>query len=131
MTLALSVLFELFAGPLASLFGLTGETTKEIIVTCERALRIASIGYLFMGFSVAVQGILQSIRYAFRPLLIALLRLVIFVFPIAFLFTKSENVTEVVWWTFPIAEFLTAVISVFILRDSYKRKIRPLDKNDV
>ena len=128
MTAVLTVLFEILAGPLSSLFGLTGDATKEIIVTCERALRIASTGYIFMGFSVAVQGILQSIRYAFRPLLIALFRLIIFVFPAAFFFTCFDNVTETVWWTFPIAEVLTAIISAFILKDSYKKKIKPLEE---
>ena len=51
----------------------------------------------------------------------------IFVFPIAFLFTRFDNVTEIVWWTFPIAEFLTAIISVFILMNSYKKRIAPLE----
>ena len=51
-----------------------------------------------------MQGITKSVRYALRPLIISLLRLVIFVFPIAYLFTRSSNVTSLVWWTFPIAE---------------------------
>lgn len=123
VTLILTVIFELFANPLASLFGLTGGSTTEIINICAIALRIASIGYIFMGFSVAVQGILQSLGYALRPLIISLFRLVIFVFPIAYLFTLSDNVTNTVWWTFPIAEVLTALISVFILKKSYKEKI--------
>ncbi len=129
VTLIISILFEIFASPLANLFGLAGGTTKEIIEVCITALRISSIGFVFMGISVAIQGILQSIRYALRPLIISLLRLVVFVFPVAYLFTKSENVTEIVWWTFPIAEFLTSIISLFILKDSYNRKIR-LIKND-
>lgn len=32
----------------------------------------------------------------------------------------SHNVTNIVWWTFPIAEVLTAIISIFILKKSYK-----------
>lgn len=77
-----------------------------------------------MGVSVAIQGVLQSISYALRPLIISLLRLVIFVFPIAYLFTQSSNVTSLVWWTFPIAEILTAIISLFILKNSYNKKIK-------
>lgn len=123
VTFVLTLIFEVFAKPLANLFGLTGDTTKEIIETCEIALRISSIGYIFMGFSVAVQGILQSLRYAIRPLIISLLRLVIFVFPISYVFTLSDNVVNIVWWTFPIAEILTALISVFILKKSYKERI--------
>lgn len=131
VTLIISILFELFAYPLANLFGLAGGSTKEIIRVCTIALRISSIGFVFMGISVAIQGILQSIRYALRPLIISLLRLVVFVFPVAYLFTKSENVTEIVWWTFPIAEVLTAVISLFILKNSYNRKIKIIKSDKI
>ena len=121
VTLVISILF---ARPLTNLFGLAGGTTTEIISVCVTALRISSIGFVFMGISIAIQGVLQSIRCALRPLIISLLRLVIFVFPIAYLFTKSENVTNIVWWTFPIAEILTSIISLFILKDSYNKKIK-------
>ena len=127
VTFILTIIFEIFAKPLSSLFALSGGTSKEIIEVCTISLRIASIGYVFMGFSVAVQGILQSLGYAIRPLMISLLRLVIFVFPVAYLFTLSNNVTNIVWWTFPIAEVLTSIISVFILKKTYKEKIAVLD----
>ena len=128
ITFILTIIFEIFAKPLSSLFALSGGTTKEIIEVCTMAIRIASIGYIFMGFSVAVQGILQSLGYAMRPLIISLLRLVIFVFPVAYLFTLSENVTNIVWWTFPIAEVLTGIISAFILKRIYKEKIAVLEE---
>lgn len=126
VSLIITVLFEIFASPISKLFGLAGGSTTEIIKVCTYALRIASIGYIFMGFSIAVQGILQSLGYAIRPLIIALFRLVIFVFPVAYLFTLSDSVTYIVWWTFPIAEVLTAIISIFILKDSYKKKVKTL-----
>ena len=124
VTLIISILFEVFAYPLANLFGLAGGKTKEIIKVCTIALRISSIGFIFMGISVAIQGILQSIRYALRPLIISLLRLVIFVFPVALLFTRSSDVVKIVWWTFPIAEVLTSIIALLILKNSYNRKIK-------
>lgn len=124
VTLIISILFEVFTYPLANLFGLAGGETKEIIKVCTIALRISSIGFIFMGISVAIQGILQSIRYALRPLIISLLRLVIFVFPVALLFTRSSDVVKIVWWTFPIAEVLTSIIALLILKDSYNRKIK-------
>jgi putative MATE family efflux protein len=131
VTLILTAIFEIFARSIANLFGLTGGTTTEIIDICKIALRIASIGYIFMGFSVAVQGVLQSIGYAIRPLVISLLRLVIFVFPIAYFFTLSDNVTNIVWWTFPIAEILTAIVSIFILRKSYKERIENIKETEL
>ena len=131
VVLVISILFEIFAFPLANLFGLAGNTTSQIIDVCTVALRIASIGFVFMGISIAIQGILQSIGYAIRPLVISLLRLVVFVFPIAFFFTKSDNVTEMVWWTFPIVEFLTSIIALFNLKDSYKKKIKNITNDEI
>lgn len=127
VTLSLSIMFEILAHPLSGLFGLSGSSTKEIIDVCTTALRISATGFVFMGVSVAIQGILQSVGYAVRPLIISLLRLVIFVFPTAYLFTLSDNVLNTVWWTFPIAEFFTMLISVFILKKSYKEKINVPD----
>ena len=126
VTLIVTAIFEIAANPLSKLFALSGGSTKGLIPVCEKATRIASIGYVFMGFSVAVQGVLQALRYAFKPFFTALLRLVVFVFPIAYLFTLSSNVTSIVWLTFPIAEFLTAVVSFFMLKNVIKNKIETL-----
>lgn len=131
VTFIITLLFEILAYPLASLFGLAGGSTKEIINVCTKALKISSLGFVFMGFSIAVQGILQSINFAGRPLLISFLRLVIFVFPLAYLFTLSDNVVNIVWWTFPIVEILTAIISVFILKSSYNLKIKNIKESKI
>lgn len=96
VTLIISIAFEISAYPLAKLFGLASDTNKEIINVCTTALKISSIGFIFMSISVAIQSILQSIRYALKPLIISLLRLVIFVFPLAYSFTKSNNVTTII-----------------------------------
>lgn len=125
--LAVTVLFEIIAQPLSKLFALSGNSTAELIKVCEKATRIASIGYVFMGFSIAVQGILQAFRYAFKPFFTAFCRLILFVFPIAYLFTFSQNAVDVVWWTFPIAEFLTAIISFVILKQTLKCKLHNMD----
>lgn len=84
-----------------------------------------------MGISVAIQGVLQSIGYAIRPLIITLLRLVIFVFPIAYFFTLTENVTTLVWWTFPISELLTVIVSFIILKKSYNERISPIKNESI
>ena len=94
VSLIITLLFELLAHPLSQLFGLSG-STQEMINICSTALHIASLGFVFMGISVAIQGVLQSIGYAIRPLMIALLRLVIFLFSnsLLFYFDKKCNNT--------------------------------------
>lgn len=127
VSLVITILFEIIARPLAKLFVLSNTSSLELIDVCEKAIRIASLGYIFMGFSVASQGVFQALRYSLKPLFTALLRLVIFVFPIAYLFTLSSNVMEIVWWTFPIAELLTAVISIILLKKVIKKCINVME----
>lgn len=126
-TFALTVLFELIARPLSSLFALSGGASTVLVDVCATATRIASIGYVFMGFTVAVQGVLQALGYAGKPLVLSFLRLIAFVFPVAYLFTLSENVLNLVWWTFPIAEVLTCIFAVIFLRQAIKNKIEKLE----
>lgn len=118
----ITVLFQILARPISNLFGMaSGGSSDEVIAVCTTAMHIATIGYVFMGISVAIQGVLQAFRESLRPMLISFLRLIIFVLPIAYLFTLSENSVNLIWWTFPIAEALTAVISVIFLRQAMKR----------
>lgn len=56
----ITIILQLFAYPLSSLFGLAGTSSKEIVSVCTLALRIASLGFVFMGISISIQGILQS-----------------------------------------------------------------------
>lgn len=121
--LIITVLFELTATPLSMLFSLSGGASAALVGVCARATRIASLGFVFMGFSVAVQGVLQALGYAARPLILSLLRLVIFVFPTAYLFTLSGSVLDTVWWTFPIAEVLTSVFALIFLNRAKQRNI--------
>lgn len=127
VSLVITILFEIIARPLAKLFALSNTSSLELIDVCEKAIRIASLGYIFMGFSVASQGVFQALRYSLKPLFTALLRLIIFVFPVAYLFTLSTNVMNIVWWTFPIAELLTAVISMILLKEVIKKRINVME----
>lgn len=127
VSLVITILFEIIARPLAKLFALSNTSSLELIDVCENVIRIASFGYIFMGFSVTSQGVFQALRYSLKPLFTALLRLSIFVFPIAYLFTLSTNVMNIVWWTFPIAELLTAVISIILLKKVIKKCINVME----
>ena len=125
-SLFITILFEIIAVPLSRLFALSGGSSAALVDVCAKATRIAGLSFVFMGFNVAVQGVLQALGYAVKPLVTAFLRLVVFVFPVAYLFTLSGNVLNLVWWTFPIAEVCTCFISALFLRQAYKDKIENL-----
>lgn len=128
VALCITILFESLAVPLANLFGMaSGESGGEITGTVVTAIRIASIGYVFMGISIAVQGILQALRYAVSPLIISALRLMIFVFPIVWLLTLTGNPQLFVWWAFPISEICTAAVSILLCITTYRKKIKTMN----
>ncbi len=126
VTFIITVLFEIMAQPLSKLFALSGGSSEVLVDICAKATRIAGLSFVFMGFNVAVQGVLQALGYAVKPLITAFLRLVVFTFPVAYVFTLSSNVVDNVWWTFIIAEILTCAVSAVFLRSAVKSKIETL-----
>lgn len=123
VTLIITILFEIIAKPLTRLFALSGGSSVALTDVCAKAVRIASLSFIFMGFNVAVQGVLQAFGSAVKPLLTAFMRLILFALPTAYLFTLSPDVLNAVWWTFPIAEILTCVFSAIFLRLAIKEHL--------
>ena len=77
-----------------------------------------------MAFTIGIQGILQGLRNAVSPLILSLLRLCVFVFPIAYAFTYLKNVVTFVWITFIISEFLTSIISFIVIKKNANVNIK-------
>lgn len=120
----IAIIYEALASQIATIFGLaSGGAGEDIVRVSTYAIRIASISYIFMGFSVGMQGILQGLRYSLRPLLIAFLRLAVFVFPTIYLFTLSPKAEILIWLSFIISEGLTAIITVFVIKGPLKKSL--------
>lgn len=118
-----TILFEIFAIPIASAFGLSGDTME----LCIWAIRIVSLSFVFAGFNVACQAIFQAIDSGLKSLVISFARQIIFVLPIAYIFTKiaiiNFDYAWTVWLTFVIAEVVTCIISVLLLKIDFKKKM--------
>jgi putative MATE family efflux protein len=120
------LIIEGFATPLSRLFGLSG-TTEAL---CVSAMRIISLSFLFAGLNIAFQGIFQALDGGLESLVISLCRQLIFVLPVAYGFSRlaiqSMDLAWTVWLTFPIAEFLSALIGAFFLKNIYQKKVKCL-----
>lgn len=113
---------ELFASPLSSIFGLSGETEQ----LCIYAIRIISLSLIFAGANVAFQGIFQALRSGMESLVISLCRQLIFVLPVAWLLARlglRAEMPSLVWWTFLFAEVVSAAIACVFMRRIRKTKI--------
>lgn len=116
---------EIFAEPLAAIFGLSGETAE----LCVSAIRVISISYLFAGANVAFQGIFQALDSGLESLIISVLRQFVFVVPVAWVFAKfviAGSPIWLIWITFLIAEGLSVAIACLFMRKIYKNEILKL-----
>ena len=121
-----TLVLEIFSVPICSVFKLSGVTE----MLCISAARIISIGFVFAGISIALQGVFQALGCGVASLVISVCRQLIFVLPVAWMFTRfiASNLGNawIVWLTFPIAEIITAAIAVGLMFKIYRDKIAVL-----
>ena len=124
--LAGTVLLELTAEPLCSAFGLSGQTQ----LLCVSAVRIISAGFLFAGISLSLQGVFQALDKGLSSLVISLLRQLVLILPVAWIFSGFVNgdLTNawLIWLTFPVAEIITAIVAVLLMKPAYKKTVKTL-----
>lgn len=116
------ILLEIFAEPLASLFGLSDETAS----LCVLAIRIISTGFLFAGGNIALQGVFQALGCGISSLVVSLLRLCVVVLPLAYLFTTFANAKFLIWLAFPIAELVALLVAVVLMSRANKQIIKQM-----
>lgn len=122
------IVIEIFANPLASIFGLSGETQN----LCISAMRIVSISFIFAGANIAYQGVFQALDSGIESLVISICRQFLFVIPVAWGFAqvvKNSSMDQMwlVWSTFPIAEIITVIIAYIFMKRIRKNKIEVLE----
>lgn len=113
---------EVFASPLIGSFAMSEETEA----LCVLAARIIATSFLFAGGNIAVQGVFQALGCGLNSLIVSLLRLCVVVLPLAWLFTKLENATFMIWWAFPIAELVALAVAAALMVQANNKMIKPM-----
>lgn len=78
---------------------------------------------IIAGINIALQGVFQAVACGGSSLIVSLLRLCVITLPLAYAFTKTSNPDNMVWWAFPIAEAVTAVVTVILMARAKKKVI--------
>lgn len=102
---------EIFALPLVDIFGLSSETAR----LCVLAIRIISLGFVFAGINIALQGVFQALGCGMSSLVVSLLRLCVIVLPLAWWLSGLQNGVNLMWWAFNIAEVAACVAAVCLM----------------
>lgn len=113
------LLFELFSRQIFLLF--TNE--QELLEQGPRALRIMVMMMWLMGVSTMAMGIHQAMGQAKQAFLLAIQRWVLLITPMILILPRIGNLgLDGVWIAFPAADFIAAIVSLIILRYTFKRE---------
>lgn len=117
------LILQIFAHPLAQIFGLT-QVTESL---CVSAIHMISTGFAFAGVNIALQGVFQGLESGNASLVVSLLRLIIIPLPLAWLFSRSSLPTTAVFWAFPIGEATAAAIALVLLKWTLSHRVTSID----
>ena len=117
--LAGAVLLQVFGKQIIGIFDVSTEV-KELSI---QAVRIVTLGYIFVGANVIFQGIFQALGEGIKSLVISAIRLIIVVLPLAYFFTILPNAQNIIWAAFPIAEACGLVVSILFMSRVSKNKL--------
>lgn len=113
-----TVAFEMFPVELLYLF----DAQENMLSIGIPALQIISISFVFAGISMVICAIFQAIDQANDSLFITLLRQLIILLPLTWLFGQTFGL-NMCWWSFPITEIICAMISLYRLKIIQKQKL--------
>lgn len=82
------------------------------------ALRFISLGFIVSAISITISGTLEGLGKGIQSFVISLLRYLLIIVPIAYILSNIWGIYGI-WLAFPITEFLTAIISIFIYKKVY------------
>ena len=78
------------------------------------ALRIIGIHYLIAWFCIVSGTVFQALGKAFFSMIVSIMRELFVLIPAAYILAKLGGL-HVVWWSFPIAEVISLMVSSFFL----------------
>ncbi|MBS6644140.1 MAG: MATE family efflux transporter [Clostridiaceae bacterium] len=92
------------------------------------ALRLISISFLFAGYCIIVGSVFQALGNGIYSLIVSVARQLVCILPLAYLFANNFGLNSV-WYAFPMAEIIAAVLSTVLFRLIYREKIKKLPEH--
>lgn len=86
----------------------------EMLTIGVPALRIIGIHYLIAWFCIVSGTVFQALGKAFFSMIVSIMRQLFVLIPAAYILAKLGGL-HVVWWSFPIAEVISLMVSSFFL----------------
>ncbi len=113
-----TLVFHLFPADLLTMFK-ASDTMQQIGVP---ALRIISVSFIVAGYCIVCGSVFQALGNGVYSLMVSIARQLFVLLPVAYFLSRLGNVNYV-WWSFPIAEMASLVMSTIFLIRIYRKII--------
>ena len=117
--------FMIIPGPLLSIFN----ASPEMLATGIPALRIVGSTFLVAGCCIAMGSVFQALGFGVYSMIVSFARQLLVLLPAAYLLARAGLAAgndSLVWYSFPIAEVMSLVVTLILFRRLYDRIIRPI-----
>ena len=88
-------------------------SNQETVLLGKEALLIICRGFILSGVSVTISGVFEGLGKGVESLLISLIRYLVVLLPLAFLFSRFQGAAGV-WQAFWVTELVAAVLSIVL-----------------
>ncbi len=113
-----TALFETCPALLLKLF----DASEEMTVMGTTALRIIAVHFAVAAYCIVTGSVFQALGKSIYSMITSIMRQVVVLIPAAYLLSLLGNV-DYVWWSFPIAEVMSALATTFFFIILYKKVI--------
>jgi len=113
--------FQLFPQALLDIFN----PTEEFLRIGVKALRILSLPFPVAAVCIALGASFQALSKGSYSTIVSLCRQLIVLLPVAYLLSLTGEVNNV-WWAYPIAEVMSALMTGLLFSRLYRQRVKPL-----
>lgn len=101
------------------------DASENMLAIGTQALRIIAVHFLIAWFCIVAGSVFQAVGNGMYSLYVSVARQLVVLLPAAYILVKIGGL-DLIWWSFPIAELMSCLISTICLILTYKKVIKPL-----
>ena len=91
------------------------------------ALRTISLAFVGAGYAIVLSSTFQALGKGLYSMFVSIARQLVVLVPVAWLLSRTGQLSAV-WWAFPIAEIMSALVSTLFLLHLKKTLLLPLEQ---
>lgn len=115
-------IFQIFAPQLLLLF----DASEHMLEIGVPALKLISLSFLFAGYCIIVGSVFQALGNGIYSLIVSVARQLLCILPLAYFFARLWGL-HAVWFSFPLSEIISVILSSILFKRIYDKKIKKLD----